>query len=298
MDKKMPSILDREITNRSADSFGHQDYADALESLIESESNKPPFSIGLLGGWGTGKSTIKSLYIDGLNDDIGRRKQVKALTFNAWRYGGNSDIKRALLRHVYLELDGNEEDIDQKFYCQIQKNSTTQKSFCELFKECIGRCIPLFYLIVILALIMFTVLGICRFLELKGWLSTIPIVVVPGFVGWLIKNIFNLKIEPISLFKTNVIVQSPATTSEQYEQLLIKHLHVFKQKNKSYQRLVVFIDDLDRLSEEEMVAGLDAIRTFMEIPADKLPGNFGIVFVVSCFGNGKISNLNWNILSR
>ena len=54
--KLMPSILDREITAKADDAFGHQDFANALRSLIESEHNQPPYSIGLLGPWGTGKS--------------------------------------------------------------------------------------------------------------------------------------------------------------------------------------------------------------------------------------------------
>ncbi|WP_144180890.1 P-loop NTPase fold protein, partial [Pseudomonas sp. Kh14] len=39
---------------------------------------------------------------------------------------------------------------------------------------------------------------------------------------------------------------------------------------------------LDRLSAEEMVLGLDAVRAFMEIPAEKLPEGLGLVFVISC----------------
>jgi hypothetical protein len=57
----MPSILDRELRERDRDAFGHQSYADALRDLVESPLNIPPFSIGLLGPWGTGKSTIKEL---------------------------------------------------------------------------------------------------------------------------------------------------------------------------------------------------------------------------------------------
>ena len=65
----MPSVLDRELSDNTEDAFGHQQYADALRDLIESSSNKTPFSIGLLGPWGTGKSTIKEFYRRGLEDD-------------------------------------------------------------------------------------------------------------------------------------------------------------------------------------------------------------------------------------
>ncbi len=67
--KLMPSILDREITAKADDAFGHQDFANALRSLIESEHHQPPYSIGLLGPWGIGKNTIKFLYLKDLQDD-------------------------------------------------------------------------------------------------------------------------------------------------------------------------------------------------------------------------------------
>ncbi len=53
--KGMPSILDREVGRSEADAFGHRHFAEALRSLVESPSHEPPYSIGLLGGWGTGK---------------------------------------------------------------------------------------------------------------------------------------------------------------------------------------------------------------------------------------------------
>ncbi|MGN1152756.1 MAG: P-loop NTPase fold protein, partial [Candidatus Gastranaerophilaceae bacterium] len=54
-----PSILDREIENKENDRFGHIHFAEILYSLIK--NNDAPFSIGLLGKWGVGKSSIKKL---------------------------------------------------------------------------------------------------------------------------------------------------------------------------------------------------------------------------------------------
>jgi hypothetical protein len=59
IDQSMPSLLDRELSAVMADAFGHRHFSQALESLIESPTLEPPYSIGLLGKWGTGKSTIK-----------------------------------------------------------------------------------------------------------------------------------------------------------------------------------------------------------------------------------------------
>ena len=44
---------------------------------------------------------------------------------------------------------------------------------------------------------------------------------------------------------------------------------------------MIFVDDLDRLSASETVAGLDAIRTFLELPFNAAQNGFGVVFVIS-----------------
>ncbi len=97
---EMPSLLDREIQNEAQDAFGHRHFALGLKSLIE--SHDPPYSIGLLGKWGVGKSSVKEIYLADLKNDTTkkpskslRKNMILPITFNAWRYGG-TDIKRDL----------------------------------------------------------------------------------------------------------------------------------------------------------------------------------------------------------
>lgn len=123
----MPSILDKEVSELSNDAFGHHNFSNALKSLIEGK-HRPPFSIGLLGSWGTGKSTIKELYLDSLASDSRgangkkRRNRFRPITFNAWRYGADEDIKRALLRHVFIQLGGDDLELRQKLYQQVYRH--------------------------------------------------------------------------------------------------------------------------------------------------------------------------------
>lgn len=288
----MPSILDREIASKTDDAFGHQDFADALRSLIESEHNHPPFSIGLLGSWGTGKSTIKSLYLTDLADDAQtdaqkrkRNQRIKALTFNAWRYGGSNDIKRALLRHVFLELGGNEQTLKDELYSQIRREFLSPKSWkdiwLEIYEKGIWNLIPVSAFLVILLL---TVLVTSRVLGVKDDIAVGLIALAFSFAGALFTK-YSEGMFSIARYSKATRIEMPKTSSEEYEELLVKQIGLFKRKHKKFERLVIFVDDLDRLSAHEMVDGLDAIRTFMELPEDALPPDFGIVFVVSCDEN-------------
>jgi hypothetical protein len=49
--KIMPSLLDREIDTTEADAFGNRHFSKALQDIIESPRNSPPFTLGLLGKW-------------------------------------------------------------------------------------------------------------------------------------------------------------------------------------------------------------------------------------------------------
>lgn len=297
-DKKvMPAILDREISGADQDAFGHRHFAEGLQSVIESKELSPPFSVGLLGGWGTGKSSIKELYTNHLKNDATkqegrlRKDRFHCITFNAWRFGGHDqDIKRALLRHVFLELGGKEDHLHDKLFRQISETTQKPKSWLKITLETLKAwALPVPALISAMALLF----GIC-WLTLIGlnvqseFLKSVVVLCVTWAYTYLLKNI-----KPPAVTSSTPVtrVELPNTTSEQYEDLLLDQIRSYKSGNcqslegrsgKTCERLVVFVDDLDRLSSEEMVLGLDAVRTFMEIPASRLPKGIGLVFVISC----------------
>jgi len=284
----MPSALDREIASPELDAFGHRHFALALRSIVESESHKPPYSVGLLGGWGTGKSTIKSLYLQDLREDekkgssgLKRSTEIRSITFNAWRFGGE-DIKRALLRHVYLELDGSPQDLEDRLFHEIRESTEERRTFFDYVQASWESVV---YQLALVSIVLAVIAGICKAmfwaLQITGGTEKAALAAIVTLVaGYLFKQVKPLGVQPA---RPMTRVDRPVGSSEQFEDMLLAQLAVYKKKGgKNCSRLVVFVDDLDRLSSEEMVQGLDAIRTFMEIPSDKLPTDFGLVFVISC----------------
>lgn len=292
----MPAMLDREISKPEHDAFGHRHYAQALKSLIESDSNATPFSIGVLGGWGTGKSSIKELYVADLHDDttkhdgLTRDQRIRCITFNAWRFGGkDQDIKRALLRHVFLELGGTEENLQDKLFRQISETVSTEKSYWTYTKETLKSwAIPLPAVAIALSLILVTSWLAMTIFGVQGsYARSAILAIMTAAVAYILKHLKPAAHPNASITKVTL----PTTTVEQYEDMLLAQIRKFKRgdckskdgrSGKSCKRLVVFVDDLDRLSSEEMVLGLDGVRTFMEIPKSSLPEGIGLVFVISC----------------
>ncbi|TEA70172.1 P-loop NTPase fold protein [Allopusillimonas ginsengisoli] len=287
----MPSILDKELEDRSADAFGHQDYADALRDLIESPTNKPPFSVGLLGPWGTGKSSIKSLYRRDLEEDktglVGGRRadRIHVITFNAWRFGGEQDLKRALLREAFKQLGGDEAALRRALFAQVNNVTHQRRSFGDWFGEAFGQILGAAIILVIILLAVFLIaLG---YVNLTGLTEQYSLAAIFGgaivLAGWFGKTIVDLRVRSPAWFLPQTSVSFPATSAEEYERLLTDQIEVFRRNvGRKCERLVVFVDDLDRLSAPEMVTGLDAIRTFLELPFNTSENEFGVVFVISC----------------
>lgn len=286
-DKKwMPSLLDREIKSDKDDAFGHRHFAQALESLIEAPHNQPPFSIGLLGNWGSGKSSIKAMYLKSLEDTRADGK-IFQITFNAWRFGGEN-LKRALLRHVFLEIGGEKNALDDALFNRIEETCTksppTLQRFCNFLSCILPAPLQLFSIAIMLFFIM---QWIPKYVDLSNaWIASTVTACITALGVAFVSQLPKLNKLLIAQPSSTIRIDAPRSTAEQYEDLLVDQLASFKKgtslsgKGKKCERLVIFIDDLDRLSSEEMVTGLDAIRTFMEIPLTTK--GMGIIFVISC----------------
>lgn len=89
-------LTDTPVELAAEDAFGHEDYAaGAAETLL---AVRAPFTLGVFGDWGVGKTTI----IRG----IGRRVKEAGLgfiEFDAWRYEGDA-LRRQFLREVAEQL--------------------------------------------------------------------------------------------------------------------------------------------------------------------------------------------------
>jgi hypothetical protein len=289
---EIPAIQDKEVESSDKDRFGHRDLELALRGLIESGDREPPYSIGLLGGWGTGKSTVRALYESKLDDDPSRKRRIYRVSFNAWRFGGkDQDVRRALLRHIYLAIGGDDSRLRDELYRQVQRSSTEKRPRSQIIAdikalwEAVGvQLLILYGVAIIVGAVLIYGFGIQA-----DFLRTILLALLLATPPVLARYVLN----PIP-WRANVTrIELPSTTAEQYEEFFKGELARFKRgesgvpDSANYDRIVVFVDDLDRLPAEEMVDGLDAVRGFMDLP-EEVWYSPGLIFVVSC-DEGKVA---------
>ena len=280
-----PAVLDREINSFDADVFGHRDYASALASLIVSERLAPPYSIGLLGSWGSGKSSVKAMCIRHVQDQIEQKSRFKIITFNAWRFGGEN-IKRALLREVFLALGGNIEDYNDRLFRTIEKTKKEARQvkdlLCDLWERTGWPIIvtSAFSLIGLLILSLFY--GLLWCFGITGENAVLPISLSTPVLLYFYCHVFKwalLSLGPIHRYSDIKQTHEPRSSAEEFEEMLKEQLEKYARSHSKCARIVIFVDDLDRLSASEMVEGLDTIRSFLDLQHINKPG---IIFVISC----------------
>src|SRR6516162_6819241 len=79
------------------DRLGFAPMAEILVNVIK--ATQPPFTIGVFGEWGSGKTTLMNLVRNGL-----KAEGTKTVWFNAWKYDGKEVIWNALMQAIFYEM--------------------------------------------------------------------------------------------------------------------------------------------------------------------------------------------------
>ncbi len=221
------------------DSETELDYLD-FDYLIETISDiiknddLLPSTIGVYGDWGSGKSSLINMSISSMKDD----EDIVSIYFNGWLFEDYEDAKTALLGSI---LDTIEE----------------KRTFDETARDCIKG---LYKSIDKMKLVKNAIgLGVGAFLSGgTNIVADLAISTVLDKIPTLKDGIFKEDImETIKSELTNKeLRENISTFREDFDKLL---------QRTNIDRLVVFIDELDRCSPDTILETLEAIRLFLYV---------------------------------
>ena len=80
------------------DRLGFEATAHTIVEMIKNASRRP-LTVGVFGGWGTGKTSLMQMIEERLKDD-----GIKTVWFNAWKYSGKEVIWNALIQTILLSM--------------------------------------------------------------------------------------------------------------------------------------------------------------------------------------------------
>lgn len=249
-------IADAPLKPGELDKFGYLDIADNLTTLIKEAPN--PFTFGLYGQWGVGKSTICKL----IEKALEKNEEFKVFYFDTWKYERDS-----FRRQFLIELD--KEVFNGRFnYKEVLNQSLTVPttiSFLKLLSKSLRESvraagvrliISALFAVAALGMVSLILIGFGNLL-LNDLAATFSEVVGAIFGLGALALLGKLILESLKLYKSEAT--TPRTDSAEGFEFYFSN--ALKELGKK--KLLVIIDNLDRLDHSSAIVHLSDIKTFL-----------------------------------
>ncbi|WP_210493626.1 P-loop NTPase fold protein [Patulibacter sp. SYSU D01012] len=267
-------IPDQALRSTDQDAFNHAAIASTLADLVL--EGERPLNVALFGRWGSGKSSIYELLRRAVRERD-PRKSVELVRYDAWKYGGES-LQRNFISFAATSL-GFEESVraNRDFHRGLyEKRRGTELSFAaDSDTNWAHRLAPLwvFGVVFVALVVLFSALvGSASVLTDENFLGQVA-QSLPGFLvstGGVAVLVAGAKLVADGI--TTEVEQSQPSAEEQFSKTFDKLVKQARE-DRGRDRLVFFIDELDRCSPDDVVATLTGIKTFL--------GNDNCVFIVA-----------------
>jgi KAP family P-loop domain len=280
--------LDNPVDNPDNDLLGMVAYADQLANFVKSV--KPPFTIGIYGEWGVGKTSFVSLLKSCLtSDNLPASEEITFITFTAWPYKTADELWRALILKIAQELYGIKTDVE----VEDGKDSQTENKGNDLLSS-LAEWLTSDALVLyeepsepnpseeydeLIAKLDSTLAGsISKSPEQKmnlnqeeSLLALVKVTVAalstlsPLMLGF--RTLFGLdtQIEPAKLLQRgkNEVTRERIESMQEFRRVFRQLFH----KRASQKRVCIFLDDLDRCTPDIALDLLEATKIFLgEVP--------------------------------
>jgi hypothetical protein len=254
-------VDDRALDSASGDEFRHSDFADELTDLVCEVPT--PSNVALFAPWGSGKTGLGNMLAAGLKS----RKDVRFARFDAFKYA-ETPLRRHFISQVAKSLGHKEDRFSDDLYRRREKRDFSfskeqQARLAVAFVQTLALIALVLIALTVFVAAANSIVQHTRFWkEWSGALKGYLLVTVP--VAAIVTAFVKLSGEGLVVNST----RSAPSGEEEFER-------VFKElvEKVGAKRLVIFIDELDRCSSDQVVSALETIKTFLEVP--------GCIFVVA-----------------
>ncbi len=212
-----------------ADYIDYSHLVKAVTGIVDN-NDLLPCSIGIYGDWGSGKSSLMKM----VESKYENRKDILLIKFNGWRFEGYEDAKTVLMGRIVDEIIAKRtlKDKALKYAAKLLKSIDILKTAGSAVKYGLG------YLTMGAAGVMGT--------------AAIDVMSKAGEIDYeeYIKKKQEKKEEdPDETIRSNV-----EEFHKNFEELI---------KETNIEKILVFIDDLDRCSPDTIISTLEAIKLFL-----------------------------------
>lgn len=268
-DKNKVSVFpDRAICSIDDDKFYHKDIAATITQIISDLGEEDHANIAIYGPWGTGKSSIGNLVKDAVE-----KEGHTFVNISAWKYGNEpSALIRAFLLAVSEKLGENElEKVTTELYRTITRSEI---DILPIFRSNTFQALKAIAVYVFLPLLIILILLNRSGLRVLDLINGVSAMTILGFAVSILIAFYKVMMSLSEIGVTRV--EEPKSSMDQYVSIFMEMIANNKKLCKK-QRLVFFIDDVDRLPNNKVIEVLETIKAFIE--------NKKCIFIVACEEN-------------
>lgn len=258
-------ILDAALTEAGQDRFDHEAIARVVGDLALNAT--PPVNIALFGPWGSGKSSFFGL----IEERVAASGQsVKVATYDAWKYGGRA-LKKHFVGSVADQLGLGGEDFENSLAHDQESVQLDLWTWVKQNKKslAVGAGLALVLAVIWFVLVSLIIWGVNR----HAGFGRAAQVAVTTFGTVLSLGFAALVFGPKVLESAVVKVKAAAPETDDEFAKSFQRLVAAAIKADEGERLIVFIDELDRCSPKDVVATLIDLKTFLDVD--------GCIFIVA-----------------
>lgn len=253
----------------------HEKVAESIAELIKSEKDGG-VTIGLEGSWGSGKSFVIAL----LKERLEKSNSIKLIEFDAWAHQGDP-LRRVFLESLIDEINSDNDLELGQLKDNISKRIKTARITSRKSITCLGLWLSISAFFVPVGLAIMSYLNANK--ENNVWLvfafvlTCAPIIVILlnlllltiKRISKKISRIFSLKHWSFLKDVTNQeikqeISEEDERSSIEFENYFQKILKQFFEKYSKEARLVIVIDNLDRVNSEDALKIWSTLQTFLQ----------------------------------
>lgn len=253
--------------------FGHREITEALRDIVS--ACPAPFTVGLFGKWGAGKSSIANHLREELEPE-------PVVIFDVWKHQGDA-LRRTFLRESLRQLR-DQHAVDSKFELNERLDKSEHVAGRSRSLENTWNTVLWTFAAVVGVLVVATIVDWLAFdwrhsRAIMAWVGAAGFVAAAVIVARVVKGAVDTLEFVLSSFVSSKAVTYTVdkfSDPHEFETEFGRLLCALKSK-----RLVVIFDNLDRVDHDRVVEVLATIKTFLE-PKDLENPEKETVFVVPC----------------
>ncbi len=250
------------VTDAPADRdlLDYHAYRDAIVAMIRGLTDSQLLTIGVFGDWGSGKTTLLRMVRQTL-----RERRIPSIWVNVWQFENEEEVWNAFLQALLINVKREISPLRRVlFNAGLLRKNIRWKQVLAALPGLLARvtivCVPLYFSL--------------QKIDLDELVTSQNAIAGGGtllgtLLGWflLARPYAQAVRERVDIDLGDFVRSAPLKSR-------VTRLQVFREYFQdmvtslvgSRGRLVIFVDDLDRCSAENVVGVLDAIKLFVEIP--------------------------------